>query len=393
MNLRTHFIMNAFPFVKRFAAFGLPLLLLACEQKEEQVQAGGLADIVQQVEVMPVQRMSLQETTQLVGTVAANESAELRPEYPGVVAAVHFEEGAKVSKGDALIELDTRELQAQLAETRAGLQLAARTLERNRKLLEDGAVSELEVDASEAEQLRLAAIIRRLEVQLEKSTLRAPFDGVAGARAVSVGDYVSSSQVVTTVDDLSKLKVEMEVPERYLPLLEPGSTFKLRAATSAAGEEVVGKVYFVSSRIDAESRSTMVKGFIEECPENIKPGMFANVTLVLREVKDALVVPESAVLSTPKGTVLIKPSGPPGEQVAAFVPVKLGLRVPGWVQITPVGPPVDGSARPPINAGDQIVSSGVGGLILFPGRKVRPVEPVVTPDQPAADVTDRKLKE
>jgi len=162
-----HFIMNASPLIKRFAAIGLPLLLLACQKQEEQAQAGSLADIVQPVEVMPVKRMSLQETTQLVGTVAANESAELRPEYPGVVAAVHFEEGAKVSKGDALIELDTRELQAQLAETRAGLQLAARTLERNRKLLEDRAVSELEVDASEAEQLRLAANIRRLNAGTE----------------------------------------------------------------------------------------------------------------------------------------------------------------------------------------------------------------------------------
>jgi len=113
--------------------------------------------------------------------------------------------------------------------------------------------------------------------------------------------------------------------------------------------------------------------------------MFANVTLVLREVKDALVVPEAAVLSSPKGTVLVKPAGPPGEQVVSFVPVKLGLRVPGYVQVTPVGPP--------IKAGDQIVSSGVGGLILFPGRKVRPVEPVVTPDKPTPHVTDRKLED
>lgn len=350
-----------------------------------------MMDQVQPVEVMPIQRRSMRETIQLVGTIAANESAELRPEYPGVVAEVRFEEGAPVRKGDALIVLDTRELEARLSEMRASVVLAGKNLERNRSLLADRAVSELEVDAAEAEYARLSSVIEGLEVQRHKSTLRAPFEGVVGARPVSVGDYLTPQTMVTTVDDLSRLKVEMEVPERYLPLLQPGSTFTLRAATSRAGGETTGEVYFVSPRIDVATRSTLVKGYVTKPPAHLKPGMFANITLVLREVEDALVVPETAVLSTPKGTVLIKPSGPPGEQVAAFVPVRLGLRVPGYVQVTAVGPPGDGAARPPIQEGDSIVSSGVGGLILFPGRKVKPVEPVVTPDQPAPSVTDRKL--
>jgi len=379
--------MNAFRYFTMMPAIALPVLFCACEEKgmEGQAKGGGMMDQVQPVEVMPVKRMSLQETTQLVGTVAANESAELRAEYSGVVAVVRFEEGAPVKKGDALIQLDTRELEAQLAETRAGLSLAEKTLTRKRELLEDRAVSELEVDAAEAEHARLTAVVDRLEVQVAKSTIRAPFDGVAGARPVSVGDYVTSQTVITTVDDLSRLKVEMEVPERYLPLLQPGSTFQLRAATTAKGEAIAGEVYFVSSRIDEQTRSTLVKGFIAEPPPFLKPGMFANITLVLREVADALVVPESAVLSSPKGTVLVKPVGPPGEQVASFVPVRLGIRVPGHVQVIPVGPP--------LAEGDTIVSSGVGGLILFPGRKLRPVEPVVTPDKPAPDATDRKLEE
>lgn len=377
--------MNPFPSAKMTAVIALAVLSAACEKKQEEAEGGGMMDQVQPVEVMPVERRAMRETIQLVGTIAANESAELRPEYPGVVAEVRFEEGAQVRQGDALIVLDTRELQARLAETRAGFVLAGKTLERNRKLLADRAVSELEVEAAEAEHARLAAVIEGLEVQVAKSTLRAPFDGVVGARPVSVGDYLTPQTVVTTVDDLSRLKVEMEVPERYLPLLQPGSTFTLRAATSGEEGETTGEVYFVSPRIDVATRSTLVKGYVAKPPTHLKPGMFANITLVLREVEDALVVPETAVLRSPKGTVLIKPSGPPGEQVAAFVPVRLGLRVPGYVQVIPVGPP--------ISEGDSIVSSGVGGLILFPGRKVKPVEPVVTPEKPAPNVTDRKLED
>jgi len=339
-------------------------------------------DQPQPVEVMPIQVMALKETTSLVGSVEANESAELRPEYPGTIAEVAFEEGSIVKQGDLLVNLDTRELEAQLAEAKASLALAGKTLARNRKLLESRAVSQLEFDAAEAEHLRLQAILQRWEVQVAKASITAPFDGVAGARSISVGDYVTAQSMITTVDDLSRLKLEMEVPERYLPLLQPGSTFALRAVTFGPEQSCTGEVYFVSPRIDEQSRSTLVKGYITDPPANLKPGMFADVTLVLREEPKAMVVPETAVLSTKRGTVLVKPIQKDGDLVVSFVPVRLGIRVPGYVQVSPVGPPV--------MPGDQIVSAGVGGLILFPGRKVRPVAPVVKPGPP--ERTDRKLK-
>lgn len=339
-------------------------------------------DRVQPVEVMPVEMMLLQETTGLVGSLAANESAELQPEFPGMVESIAFQEGAMVKRGDLLVQLDTRELQAQLAEARAGFVLAEKILERNRSLVAEEAVSQLEVDTATAEHARLKAAIDRLEVQISKASIRAPFDGMAGARSISVGDYVSSQSVITSVDDLSRLKVEMQVPERYLPLLKLGARFSLKVATTAEGASDTGEVYFVSPRIDEASRSTLVKGFLTNHSPELRPGMFANITLILRQVEQALVVPEAAVLSTPRGSVLVQPVEKDGAWVASFIPVKLGLRVPGLVQVTSVGPP--------LRAGDRIVSSGVGGLILFPGAKVKPVEPMVESGPPAK--TDRRLK-
>lgn len=360
-------------------------LLSSCGKKPAAAGAAGAPnpmDRVQPVEVMPIGVMPLRETVGLVGSIAANESAELRPEVPGMIHSIHFEEGALVKQGDLLARLDTRELEAQLAEARASFVLAEQNLERNQSLLEDQAVSRLEVDAAVADHAKLKAAIDLLEVKLAKSSITAPFDGVTGARSLSVGDFVSSQSIITTVDDLSRLKVEMQVPERYLPNLQPGGAFTLRAATSAPGEEIAGEVYFVSPRIDESTRSTLVKGYVSKPPPFLKPGMFANITLVLRTVEDALVVPETAILSTARGTVLIVPAEKDGATVAEFVPVKTGLRVPGFVQVSAVGPPV--------KAGDKIVSSGVGGLILFPGVKLKPVEPVVKPGMPAA--TDRKLE-
>lgn len=356
--------------------------ITSCGRKSDS-NGGPPPQTPQPVETMPVESKTLQETVDLIGTIAANESASLRAEIPGTIVEIAFEEGSKVKQGDLLVRLDTRELEAQLAETRASFDLAERTLERVSTLAAENAVSRLEFDTATAQHARLRSAIDLLEVRISKSSLTAPFDGFVGARANSVGDYLTPETQVTTVEDLSRLKVEMAVPERYLPLLQPKATFRISTATSANGEDITGEVYFVAPRIDAATRSTEVKGYVLDPPSYLKPGMFANITLILNTVENALVVPESAILSTARGTVVIVPeTNETGDTVASFVPVKTGIREPGIVQVTPVGPP--------LQAGQMVVSSGVGGLILFPGAEIRPVDPVIVPGMPP--VTDRKLK-
>lgn len=341
--------------------------------------AGNPLDRVQAVEVMAVAKRSMEEIVELVGSVAANESAELRSELSGNLVEILFEEGARVKKDEPVVRLDTRELEAQLAEAQAKFALAGKNLERLRGLSASGAASQLEVDQAQAEHDQIEATIRLLRTRIEKSTLRSPFDGVAGARSVSVGDYVSPQSVITTVDDLSRLKVEMEVPERQLAWVAPGTAFTVR--TAAAGDPVKGEVYFVSATIDPRTRSGLVKGRVKDPPPSLRPGMFANVSLVLRVLENVLAVPETSLLNSPQGSVAVVARDKDGAVVADFVPVRTGLRVPGWVQVTPVGPP--------LKEGDRIVSAGVGGLILLPGMKLQPVEPVVKPGPPGE--TDRVL--
>jgi membrane fusion protein (multidrug efflux system) len=336
-------------------------------------------DRVQAVEVVPLGRRTLEETVELVGPLAANESAELRPELSGTLVEILFEEGARLAKGAPIARLDTRELEAQLAETRARFTLAERNLGRLQQLLQTEAASRLEFDEAEAEFKQLEAALKLLETRLDKSTLRAPFDGVAGARPVSVGDYVSPQVAITTIDDLSRLKVELEVPERYLPRLRVGTVFTVH--TAAGGEVTRGEVYFIPPVIELRTRAARVKGYIIDPPPALRPGMFANVVLVLRVLENVLVVPETAILTTPRGTVVVVARTKDGQASADFVPVRTGVRVPGFVEITPVGPP--------LAEGDRVVSAGVGALILLPGMKLQPVEPVVKPGPP--EQTDRTL--
>jgi membrane fusion protein (multidrug efflux system) len=127
---------------------------------------------------------------------------------------------------------------------------------------------------------------------------------------------------------------------------------------------IAGEVYFVSASIDRGTRSSQAKGFLAGAPAELRPGMFANVNLVLSVKKNALAVPEGAILTTPRGTQVIVARDDQGEKIAEFVGVKVGLRSKGLAEIEPVGAELaDGQA---------VVASGVGALILFPGAKLDP---------------------
>jgi membrane fusion protein (multidrug efflux system) len=125
---------------------------------------------------------------------------------------------------------------------------------------------------------------------------------------------------------------------------------------------VKGEVYFVSASISRETRSSAVKGVLVAPPPETKPGMFANVTLVLEVHKGALAVPEGSILNSTQGPRIVVTDGPADAPVAKFVPVRLGLRAEGLVEVFP---------KEPIE-GRSVVAAGVGALALVPGMKLAP---------------------
>jgi membrane fusion protein, multidrug efflux system len=201
-------------------------------------------------------------------------------------------------------------------------------------------------------------------VRLDRTEIRAPFDGVVGSCSVSPGDYVTPASNITQIDDLSRLKIDFQVPERFLNKLRNGLRFTVRSRSIEASERVEGEVYFVSSVIDRATRSSEVKGLMHNPPPQLRPGMFANVELVLDVRRNVLTVPEGSILSTARGPQIIVAKSNGAETLAEFVPVTLGLRTKGWVEITPV------NGELPEN--QNVVAAGVGSLVLFPGAKLVP---------------------
>lgn len=329
--------------------------------------AGGpsAAQQKQPVEVVEVERRDLVERLALVGSLAANESAQIRAELSGQVRAVLFHEGERVVQGQVLLKIDDAELLAQAAQSEARFRLAELNFKRSENLTEARSLSQAEADRVRSEFAAAEADLRLLRVRLAKSEVKAPFDGTVGARTISPGDYVTAATAITTLDDFSRLKIDFQVPERFAERIGPGSQFSVRAQAPSGEVRTTGEVYFTSSVIDRATRSTQVKGYLAGGETGLKPGMFVNIEITLQVHAGVLTVPEGAILTTPSGNQVIVVREQGGEKVAAFVPVQLGLRETGLVEVTPLQ---EGA----LAEHDMVVASGVGALILYPGIKLEP---------------------
>lgn len=340
--------------------------LAGCQKSGPSAATSAPATATKQpVEVVAVAKRDLRETLSLVGSLAANETAQIRAEISGQVRSVRFEEGQHVAKGEILLTIDDAELRAQLAQAEAKFRLAELNLKRSENLTEARSMSQAEADRMSSDYAATQAEVQFLRVRLGKMEIKAPFDGVVGARTISPGDYVTAATVITTLDDLSRLKIDFQVPERFTAKVAPGSRFTVRARTPSGEASTEGEVYFISPVIERTTRSSQVKGYLQGDGSQLKPGMFANIDIVLQVRTGVFTVPEGAILTTPAGPQVIAVREKAPDKVAEFIGVQLGLRETGLVEVAPLKA---GS----LDESTTVVASGVGALVLFPGAKLEP---------------------
>lgn len=325
---------------------------------------GGRGGQAQAVEVTNIARQDLAEMLSVVGSLAANETATIRPEMSGLIKSIHFEEGQRVKKGAILVKIDDSELQAQQAQSQARFDLAKLNLERAENLRQTQSNTQADVDRARSEFAAAQADLALLRVRAERTEVKAPFDGVTGSRTMSVGDNVSQSAVITTISDLSRLKLEFQVPERYVSKVRVGTPFTVKSTMFGNAAPVQGEVYFVSAVSDRETRSSEVKGLLKNPPAALKAGMFVMIEIELEVRKGALTVPEGAILVDQRGPQLIVMRERGEEKIAEFIPVSLGLRSRGIVEVSGI--------KTPLTEKDVIVGAGVGSLQIVPGTRLDP---------------------
>ncbi len=300
----------------------------------------------------PAAREPLVKVIEALGTAKANESVTLTASLNETVRRVNFEDGDFVEAGTILVELSNEEEEAQLAEARANLDEAQRQLARLKDLDEQGIAATSDVDearaGAEAAEARLNSVIARLDDRL----IRAPFSGMLGFREVSPGTLLMSGNAITTLDDVSQIKLDFTVPETILNLMKPGGKIIARSA-SWGDREFAGIVRAVGSRVDPVTRAVVVRALIPNEDGALRPGMLLTVRVVTEE-KQAFMVPERVVVQVgTKAFVYVVDD----ENVAHRQVVQLGTRQAGNVEI------VSG-----VNEGDRIVTLGI--IKLRDGAKV-----------------------
>ncbi len=323
------------------------LLASACGKGDPAEGPGGEGGgFALPVEVATARQDTVVDAILATGQIEAIQSAELRAEVDGRIVEILMREGSEVEKGAGLFRIDDRELKAEVARAEAERDLAEQALTRTRQLLEQNASSTADLERAEATARSSRASLSLLELRLSRTTVRAPFTGVVGQRLVSLGDYVTSSDPLVTIETVDPARVAFTVPERYARDVRPGQRVVFRVASLPA-EEFSGVVDFVSPSVQLPSRTLLVKAVVPNGRRRLQAGMFAEARLATATRPRAVVIPEQAILSV-QGTQIVWVVT---DGKATRRPVTIGLRAPGEAEITSG-----------VDAGEQVV---VGGLEML----------------------------
>jgi len=247
------------------------------------------------IEAVKVSKASMPQGITAVGSLRSDESITLRPEVAGRISAITFREGERVAKGAPLIKLDPSVTEAEAQQARANLTLAKAKYTRAVDLEKQGFISGQARDEAENNLRVSEAILAVAEAKLSKLSIAAPFAGIIGLRSVSVGDYVKEGTDMVNLESVDTLKVDFRVPEIYLTQLRVGQTLQL-TLDAMPGKSYEGTVFAINPLIDAAGRSVVIRAQVRNQGTVLRPGMFARVRLLTRDVQDTLAVPEQAIV-------------------------------------------------------------------------------------------------
>jgi membrane fusion protein (multidrug efflux system) len=314
--------------------------LEACKGKSEPEKARPNPPTT--VDVIIAKTQPVDNTIEANGTVTANETVELRPEVSGRLTYLNVPEGKKVAQGAVLARINSADLVAQMQKSKAQLDLAEITVKRLKTLLDVGGVNQSDYDAAVNASNNIKADMAYTQTLIDKTVIRAPFGGTIGLRQVSPGAYVSPSNVIATIQQLSRSKIDFTLPEQYSNLVRVGSSV---AVEVDAANEIRERATIIAMEPQAirQTRNIIVRAILEKSTPN--PGAFVKVYVNSSVIDQrAIMVPTNSIIPDDKNNQVILVKG--GK--ASFVNVQTGLRTANNVEITKG-----------IKAGDTVVVTGV----------------------------------
>jgi membrane fusion protein (multidrug efflux system) len=330
-------------------------IIYACKSKKESGMPQGPGGGMQQsllVEVMVASGSSLSADIEVPGTILANETTEIHPEVSGRVVQLNVKEGSVVSQGALLAKLYDGDLQAQKKKLEVQLKIAEQTENRQGELLKIQGISQQEYDISLLQVNNLKADIDIISEAIRKTEIRSPFSGKLGLKNISPGAYITPATIITTISQVTQLKIQFNVPEKYGSLIHPGQSIDFTVDGSL--KKFTATVLATEVKLDENTRSLAVRALIKNNDPVLIPGVFAKVKIVLGQSENTIMIP----------TIVIQPQG---RKKLVYI-YKSGKSVPAEIT-TGIRDSSNIQVLTGLKEGDSVITTGL--LFLRPGADVK----------------------
>lgn len=324
---------------------------VACNGKSEQLPPTSVKPKGIPVDAYVIQPEVLESDIVVAGTLLPFEETVIYPEVAGKITMLAVKEGAWVSKGTLLARLFDGDLRAQLHKLKVQLDIARKTRERQQELLKIGGISQQDFDLSVLNVNTIEADIAILNTDINKTYIRAPFNGRLGFKNVSIGAYITPQTAITTISQTGKLKLEFSVPERYAPEASLGK--KVSFITEVTDGHHTATIFATQPTINEANRSLAIHALVNNNSGKLKAGSFARINFDLKKISDAIMIPTQAIIPEARDKkVIIYENG-----LAKFEVVETGVRDSSKIQI------LSG-----LGIGDTVITTGL--LSIRPGSHI-----------------------
>lgn len=336
------------------AAYGI-LYVVGCSE-EQQNSGGGYSMPPTPVETAEVIMQKVADKFEAVGTIEANEAITVVSEIDASVVSLPFEEGIQIKRGDLIAQLDDSQLAAELNRTEALFTQSQSSYNRVKSIVDQNAGTPQDLDDALASLKVAEANLNLAKARLAKTHITAPFNGVIGSRKVSVGTFLRTGTAITELANLTEIRVNFAAPERFLAKLKKGAEVFVSSPVYP-GHEVEGKIIAIEPVIDEDTRSAKIIARVQNPGQKFRPGMSANISVILNERPNALTIPNEAVFANGNQTFVyvVNP-----DSTVKRTAVKTGLQLADVVEV------IDG-----LQQGMKVIQAG--HQKLYEGAKVMPV--------------------
>lgn len=339
--------------IKLFGVLIIGSVAVSCGKKEPAAPTGQARQMqTPGVDGYIVRPQSISDKIEIPGSLMPSEQTQIRSEVNGRIVQLNIQEGMQVQKGALLVKLFDGDLQAQLKKFKVQLEIAETTEKRQAELLKINGISQQDYDLVKLNVETLKVDIEATQIAIVKTEIRAPYAGQLGLRNVSLGAYISSADIITTIRQVSQLKLEFSVPEKYAKEVKKGNRINFRV--DGGQRTHTATVLATENNVEQTTRTLRIRAVVDKIDDELIPGVFARVNLQLGKKPDALLVPTQALISTArnKQVALLK------KDSVVFTVVETGARDSALVEITQG-----------LKAGDTIVTTGL--MVLKPNSKVK----------------------